>query len=123
MSDHDRDGTPFFFDPEILAAADQAAQERVRALMEEANRLGPERFVELCAERDLIQEAEAAAAGYRYLTVVHGDLETSQDVDRFEALTRVFWEHPASTAWATQGGNDYITFRAGPPRLTARLTR
>lgn len=115
MSEQDAEGAPFFIDAELLAAADDAAKERMDRLMEEANRLGPEQFLWLCAERELVEEAEAAAAGYRFLSVVHGDLETAEDVARFETLTRVFWEHPAGGERATQGGNDYTTFRAGPP--------
>jgi len=103
------------FDPDLLARAEQEADERVRRMMEEANRLGPQRFLELCEQRRLLAEAEESAVGYRHLTIVHGDLESPEDVERFNTLHEVFWNHPAGSNRRTQGGNDYSTFVVGPP--------
>jgi hypothetical protein len=80
----------------------------------ELQRLDTNAFLAVSEQRRLITDAEAAAAGIRTLTVVHGDLETHDDAERFEALHRAFHEH-AGDVGRTQGGNDYTTFVVGPP--------
>ena len=94
---------------------DQEAERRIQELLDEANRLGPERCVELCEQRRLAAAAGELAAGRHSLTVVHGDLETQADADRYEALHHAFAEFAGERYHRTQGGNDVTTFTVGPP--------
>jgi hypothetical protein len=72
-----------------------------------------EEFHRLLAERQLVDEAELLAAGYRFLTVEHGDAEDDEQATLVKRLS--------DTAWATgrvrrtQGGNDYLTVYVEPP--------
>ncbi len=98
---------------------DEPAEAGARRLFDQARQAGAERgpdaTLEGFAQHRLLAEAAEAAAGYRHLTIWHGDLETDQDVERLERLTRLFWEHPAGHARSTRGSNDFITFVTGPP--------
>ncbi len=102
---------------------DEQAEARARRLFDPARRAGaehgPDAMLEVFAQHRLLAEAAEAAAGYRHLTIWHGDLESDQDVERLGRLTRLFWEHPAGHARSTRGGNDYTTFVAGPPSQDA----
>lgn len=65
------------------------------------------------AEQQLVDEVELLAAGYRFLTVEHGDPEDDEQAALVKRLS--------DTAWATgrvrrtQGGNDYLTIYVEPP--------
>lgn len=102
---------------------DEQAEARVQRLFDQARRAGAERgpdaMLEVFAQHRLLAEAAEAAAGSRHLTIWHGDLETRQDVERLEQLTRLFWQHPAGHTRSTRGGNDSTTFVAGPPSQDA----
>lgn len=53
---------------------------------------------------------EDAAHGKRHLSVVTGDLETSEDVARVEQLTAVAWAgREGARMTASRGGSDYVT--------------
>ncbi len=105
---------------------DEQAEAHARRLVDQASRAGAERgahaMLEVFAQHRLLAEVAEATAGYRHLTIWHGDLETDQDVERLGRLTRLFWEHPAGHARSTRGGNDSTTFVAGPPSQDAEQT-
>ena len=102
---------------------DEQAEAHARRLVDQASRAGAERgahaMLEVFAQHRLLAEAAECAAGYRHLTIWHDGLETQQDVERLERLTRLFWTHPAGHARSTRGGNHSTTFVAGPPSQDA----
>lgn len=72
------------------------------------------------AIRDFQQQVRAdeealTAAGWRCLSIAHGDPERQEDLDALEQLARTFWAQPTSGPRQIAGGNDYTTYRAGPP--------
>lgn len=59
----------------------------------------------------LVAEAEELAAGVRHLSVVTGELETGEDVDRLEQLTAAAWRgRDGARTVRCRGGSDYVTF-------------
>jgi len=66
-------------------------------------------------QRARADEAEMAAAGWRFLSIAHGDPETQQHVDALTQVARTFWAQPTRGLHQIAGGNDYTTYRAGPP--------
>ena len=69
-----------------------------------------------CSRPALIGEAEDLARGIRHLSVVTGEFETADDVQRVEQLTAVAWGGCDDARMThSRGGNDYVTsFIEGP---------
>jgi hypothetical protein len=61
------------------------------------------------------REAEQVAEGWRFLSIVHGDLERQEDVDALSQLAETFWGQVTDGRRQIRGGNDYTTYCAGPP--------
>ncbi|OCB23525.1 MULTISPECIES: hypothetical protein [Mycobacterium] len=69
-----------------------------------------EAYLEQLRQAELVAEAEDAAHGKRHLSVVTGDLETSDDVARVEQLTATAWAgRDGAHMTASRGGSDYVT--------------
>lgn len=59
----------------------------------------------------LVAEAEELAAGVRHLSVVTGQLESAEDVDRLDQLTAAAWRgRSGARTIRCRGGSDYVTF-------------
>lgn len=70
-----------------------------------------EAFLARQRETALIAEAEDLTHGARHLTIVTGQLETAEDVDRVEQLTATAWRgRPGAQMRRSLGGSDYVTF-------------
>jgi hypothetical protein len=67
-----------------------------------------------------LDEAELAARGYRYLTVVHGDVETAEDEVALRVLQTWVDRHPGVVA-QTRGTNDQTTWLLAPPAADTYL--
>lgn len=68
-------------------------------------------FIAHQQEAALIAEAEDLTHGVHHLTVVTGQLETSEDVDRVEQLTATAWRgRTGAQMRRALGGSDYLTF-------------
>jgi hypothetical protein len=65
------------------------------------------------------EEAEMTAAGWRFLSIAHGDPETQQHADALTQVSRTFQLQPTRGQRQIAGGNDYTTYRAGPPAADA----
>lgn len=62
-------------------------------------------------DAELVAEAEDLADGVRHLSVVTGDLESHDDVERIEQLTAAAWRgRDGARLVRSRGGNDYLTF-------------
>lgn len=69
-----------------------------------------EAHLEQLRQAELVAEAEDAAHGKRHLSVVTGNLETSDDVARVEQLTATAWAgREGAHMTASPGGSDYLT--------------
>jgi hypothetical protein len=66
-------------------------------------------------QRARAEEAEMTAVGWRFLSIAHGDPETQQHVDALTQVARTFHAQPTRGRRQIAGGNDYTTYRAGPP--------
>jgi hypothetical protein len=66
-------------------------------------------------ERHLVREAEESAAGIAHLSVVHGDPETQDDIERLTTLSRRFDELTEGRRRRVAGGSHYTTYAVGPP--------
>lgn len=68
-------------------------------------------FIARQQEAALIAEAEDLTHGVHHLSIVTGQLETSEDVDRVEQLTATAWRGRAGAQMRRSlGGSDYLTF-------------
>lgn len=71
----------------------------------------------------LLAEAEDAAHGARWITIVTGDLETDGDAARLEQLSQAGWrDRPDAQTTRSVGGNDYIAFRVTGPGAERAVT-
>ena len=70
-----------------------------------------EAFLARQQEATLIAEAEDLTHGVRHLSILTGQLETSEDVDRVEQLTAAAWRgRDGARVKRSIGGSDYLTF-------------
>jgi hypothetical protein len=79
-----------------------------------------EHFLAALAGQALADEAELTAAGYRFLTVEHGDPEDDDQMTRVSALSDAGWK--TSRVRTIQAGNDYLTIHVDPPRAPGQPT-
>jgi hypothetical protein len=86
------------------------ADERPRELVFDL--AAAEQFLAARAQRALVGEAELTAAGYRFLTVEHGDPEDDDQARRVDALSKAAWA--TGRVQSSRGGNDYRTFEVTP---------
>lgn len=65
--------------------------------------------------------AQLAEQGYRQLTLVHGDLESAEDIAALRELSRWCDRHPGAVV-RTSGTNDTLTWLFAPPDADEHLT-
>jgi hypothetical protein len=66
---------------------------------------------------------DAEAAGWRFLSLAHGDPETPEQEQAIHEVHEAFWEHPTQSHRGTRGGGDYVTFHARGPDADLLLRR
>ena len=78
-----------------------------------------EQYLQVASERALLNEAETAAHGYRFLTVEHGDAEDDEQRALVVALSTAAWN--TGQVRALRGGSDYLTIQISPQTTSGQL--